>query len=459
MKKTDIEKLLREDLSKSAPDDFRSVQQRIIPREEEKCVEFAVEPAYAAQGADGQTGGERKNPLMRMLALGLAFLLTVSLAVVLIVQLLGGVSKIPAGYLVIDVNPSVEIFYDENGKVTQTEGLNRDGKTLLCDTQLTGKDYREAVEILFERCVRLGYFNSARDNNAVLVSANKNEGGFDDTRTAETQQRFTRLFSDQGMKGMVLTGVEETQALAAAAAAYGVDAQKYALIVAAKGLGVQIDEGEYSSVAVRDLYAWIEEKLEEAEDAEMLETSQQVQVEMEELFEDLAGEIQTLLTGLESVINAGNANDVNSGHRHQLQYEMLFGFTNELEDADTVGECRNLVERILRSLDEMRREEERAHPKNQDIVNLLHQAYGKVQVAFENVNEKISRIDYMGATPEEMDNARKDKFFGSYAPDDTEFDFESRWTEADDEDADDDFFSAWYSVKKDWKEYRANDLH
>ena len=38
---------------------------------------------------------------------------------------------------------------------------------------------KKAVDVLFDRCVLLGYFSAASETNAVLVSASKHEGGSD----------------------------------------------------------------------------------------------------------------------------------------------------------------------------------------------------------------------------------------------------------------------------------------
>lgn len=65
---------------------------------------------------------------------------------------------------------------------------------LLYGTELAGKNYEEAAEILFDRCVKLGYFSASRENNAVLVSASLSEGGKDEKMTLEMKKLLSEEF-------------------------------------------------------------------------------------------------------------------------------------------------------------------------------------------------------------------------------------------------------------------------
>jgi|GEM_PF-1363499 len=454
MKNQEIEKLIRDDLRQSAPDDFAAVRSRVTPRAEEKAVEFSRQPAYATQGAQGaQGGGAGKGLWKRLLAIGLAFLVLASAIIILITQFVGG-KKIDAGYFVIDVNPSIQISYDEDGIVTEAEGLNLDGKTLLVDTQLVGKDYGSAIEEVFDRCVTLGYFNASRDNNAILVSANKSTGGSDATLLDDVKQKFTSLFSGNGMQGAVLTGAEETQSLTQAAEAYGIDAQKYALITSALALGVSIDEAEYATLSISALYARIQEKITTQWLADVESIGQCLETELTSLFTVLEADLAAISAALQEV---ADSLDVLSAQLYLFYKDVVDGYLSAIDGEMTLIEKQLNAEMIMHTLDEMRRVGDGNSAQQESLVNLLHQTHGKMQLAMESIGKKMAKINYAKDDPEALDSARKDKFHAG-AHGESEFDFTSVWQEIQLVQTDEDFYSTWYAVKQKWKEYRVEDL-
>lgn len=56
----------------------------------------------------------------------------------------------PVSYISVDINPSIELTLNQLDRVTAAEGKNADGRMLLTDLDLTGKNYLEAVERLVE---------------------------------------------------------------------------------------------------------------------------------------------------------------------------------------------------------------------------------------------------------------------------------------------------------------------
>lgn len=88
--------------------------------------------------------------------------------------------------------------------------------------------------------------------------------------TAEMKKLLSEAFVSNKIPGVVITGVENP-ALSAEAAKYGIDAQKYELILAYLALGGKIKDSEYASVSVRELYAEIS-KLQKKNKIDKLET-------------------------------------------------------------------------------------------------------------------------------------------------------------------------------------------
>ena len=453
MKKQEIEKLIREDLSKSAPDDFSTLRGRMSNRATEEEVEFALQPAYVSQGG-GKITGAGKGLWKRLLAIGLAFLLLVSAGAILLVHLLGN-KKIDAGYFVIEINPSIQISYDENGIVTEAEGLNLDGKTLLTTTQLVGQNYQNAMDTVFNRCVALGYFNLARDNNAILVSANKSTGGTDANLSEEIKQKFTSLFASRDMQGAVLTGLAETQSLVQVAQGYGIDAQKYALIKTAQALGVTIEEEEYATISVSAIYGAIQEKTWAQVMADIEQLWQGLETESTALFASLKTDLEVISAQLETLRAEA---DILSAPRYQLYKEWIDGYLSGMTGEFSMMEKRIQAELIMHTLDEMRRAESGALAMSNTLINLLHQAHGRIQLALESINKKFAKINYVQGEPNALGGAREEKFQGGNLHGESEFNFVEVWQQTQAAQAEENFYSTWYEVKQKWKEYRVEDL-
>jgi hypothetical protein len=90
-----------------------------------------------------------------------------------------GTFKASNSYIVVDINPSVEIVTDDNGLVVRVTALNEDAKVLLVDVDLTGKTLDEAVDTLMNLAKELGYIG-LEEENAILFSVET-----DDQRTAQ----------------------------------------------------------------------------------------------------------------------------------------------------------------------------------------------------------------------------------------------------------------------------------
>lgn len=80
----------------------------------------------------------------------------------------------PYGYLVIDINPSLELIIDENQVVSYCRSLNSEGRLLL-ENCPEGKLLPVVLEWLLERSVSTGYLDPELEDNIVLVTLVESE--------------------------------------------------------------------------------------------------------------------------------------------------------------------------------------------------------------------------------------------------------------------------------------------
>lgn len=385
MKKSDIEKRLKSDLQSATPANFDAVWKRC--ERADVAVgglrESATEKTLVVAGAQGGTrriGGRSFG----FAALALAFVLAVAIIFGAAAGLFGGGSwKMSKGYLLLDINPSVEIDYDETGNVTGVVGLNNDGKVLLygLEDDLTGKTYEEVLATLFDRCIQLGYFSADYDTNAVLVSATSTDkGALDKEMTELVRTWLSEKFVDKKICGVAIAG-KENNSLKNEAAQYGVNIQKYELIceylALAKALGedVAIEESEYATISIRELYEEIEDLQEELDEWEI---GDNVSDRIESIIENLGEDIR-------------------------LDLEELEEYADEIENAKTFEECRACAENVKTALREI---EKRYH----EFGNEINGACREIDMAIENM-EKSERD--LKATVDDIFAWREEEYRGN----------------------------------------------
>lgn len=461
MKRSDIEKQLKNDLQAATPSDFDTLWAKCSATEPKQTreTESALALATARVGTNGANanGGNGRNGFgagrVRWIAILTAVILALGVFFGAAMGWFGG-GKLEKGYFIFDINPSVEVDYDENGNVTSAEGLNEDGKVLLCGVELVGKTYEEAAKALFEGCVKLGYFSAARQDNAVLVSATKEKGGADEEMTKRMKSLLADTFTEKKMCGVVITGVDDP-ALKDEAQSHGVDAQKYALIYAYLQMGGELAQADYATISIRELYKKIADKEEELEEAKCEELEK-------DIYGTVAEKIQEIIEKLEEQIDEtqalsaptfggghGGEHGEPQGNDYDMCLDALEDYADELEDARSEGEFKSFLSRLLATLDEMIRQERK------DILRGIFQdAHEQINEVLESYDIKVSELEKLGASAADQHAAREEKF--GKGSGENIFDWEEWLDEY--EEQKENLERSWYSRKNQWNEDRRKDL-
>ncbi len=427
MKNFKIEKQLKKELQNNSPTDFASVWVK-CEKNEGATYETSCDVAIA-KGFDCK----------RFFAVVLTGLLAVSLIIVALWQFVSTAPiKFAKGYFVLDINPSVEVCYDEDGTITSAKGLNDDGKVLLVGMDLVGKAYTEATEKLFMRCLSLGYFSVAREDNAVLATAVGENGKRDDVMTLAVKSALMDNFSKKKIKGVVIDGVA-TPELKTVAEKYGIDAQKYGLILSYFALGGELAETEYPKITIRELYVKIEEKKNEKKKEQMAQTEQVLFGFEQKLYQTLAEQIGGLVETLEVYLSLEDETQVKLD---ELQSAVL-----ELEKAEKQWKRKRIVDQILLLLDEVKELQTEILS-----ISLIESAKVSITVVYRFFEEAFYQLLKIRATPEQLSAVRLKKFsdYGEASED-----FDSKiWQEQHEI-----FFKeCWFDLKEAWENDRRQDF-
>lgn len=286
MKNKDIEKQIKNEIEAHSPS-FESVLSKCKKDTDNINKEKCLVPVTAGVPTRLQTS---RSVLKYVLPVALIAVLTI---IVIFMCLPQNTSQLSGGYFVIDINPSIEISYDKDGNVLAVTALNEDAEVLLYELNFNGKSYTEAIELIVDNCITLGYLSSQRDDNAILTTAISEQGVKDEIMTEKIRKVFSDTLTQKKVTGEVLTGVQDEE-LNKEAEKYGIDGQKLSLIQKYIDLGGEINEEQYSEITIRELYYSISQKEKDVK-AEKIDNLKNEAAQLEnELFDKIAQGLEGL---------------------------------------------------------------------------------------------------------------------------------------------------------------------
>ena len=144
-------------------------------------------------------------------------------------------------YLVVDINPSIELGLDKSNHVKSVSALNKDANSILFNQSLIGKSVDYALEQIMKAAIELGYLKNEEEPHNVLLTyvPVKNEG--------IDPEKLTTKVKDTLEKQRVIAEVEtlvSTESIRQAAKKLGVSAGKYIVLLEAHENGLDISPQE-----------------------------------------------------------------------------------------------------------------------------------------------------------------------------------------------------------------------
>ena len=216
----------------------------LLPRIQKSCAE-------AEQVAEALPMLRRRRaPLLRIAALAACFVLF--FAGIAVGRLLPGGEAMPAAeaetYLYMDVNPSVELQLDGEGRVVACEAGNEDAEALLGGLDLIGVERNTALAALLGSMYINGYLTP--ESNSVLLSVDTPDGEVSEEMLNEITEEIHAVFAGAEMDCAVIAQrVEVSEELMARAEEYGVSVGKMHLIEKMVGEGETPDEKDLAGLA------------------------------------------------------------------------------------------------------------------------------------------------------------------------------------------------------------------
>lgn len=104
-------------------------------------------------------------------------------------------------YVTIDINPSVELIVNKNEVVIYANALNEDAEVLLANLDLIGMPLDEAMDLIIQTAIELGYIDVDAEETFVSVSAISRDSEIGEQIKARVKEQINQAFRNRYMMG------------------------------------------------------------------------------------------------------------------------------------------------------------------------------------------------------------------------------------------------------------------
>ncbi len=189
----------------------------------------------------------------------MAVCLVAVFALVLGITMFGGESK-ASTIVSLDVNPSVQIEVDEDGKVIKALAMNDDAAEIIGTMDLSGSTLEVAVNAIVGAMVRAGKLSEIQ--NSILLSVNAKNAELEKQISDRLTAEVNKAMQESGLGAAILSqSVADDKELAALAEKYGITEGKAQLIKKILGLAPQYTFESLVGLTVNELNVIINSKV------------------------------------------------------------------------------------------------------------------------------------------------------------------------------------------------------
>lgn len=252
MNNKDIEKNLRASLSKHMPDVWDRV-------EEEISSDVVTEKELAIQSQTGGSfsGGESTGRSYKKLWISIiSFIVAVGVLLSILIPTLtnGKIVFSDGDSFYLDINPSVCVKLNGQGKVKSVNTLNVDAEALLQDKDLSsyvGLEPEDVVEDIFQIAIDKGYIEQTGQENAILFTSFLKDEKSNEMFLKKMGEKFDKGVNERGIACDFITkAYDKTYEIFAEL--LNISVGKYMFIKEAEGMGVIFDK-DYSNLSIKEI--------------------------------------------------------------------------------------------------------------------------------------------------------------------------------------------------------------
>lgn len=113
----------------------------------------------------------------------------------------GEVSAAEDAYVTIDINPSIELIVTPREKVIYANPLNEDGEVLLLNLNLIGLNVTEAIELILDEAINLGFIDPDSEETLVEINTISVNARIKEKIQAKVKEKVNEGFQNRGIMG------------------------------------------------------------------------------------------------------------------------------------------------------------------------------------------------------------------------------------------------------------------
>lgn len=163
----------------------------------------------------------------------------------------GGASE-AAAIIGLDVNPSIQLSVDDNGKVIEASAVNKDGEKILDDMSLAGTDMKVAANAIVGSMLQQGFLNDI--SNSILVSVQAKDSAKGTSLQEELSSSLNQYLGSYALSAAVMGQcITDDSEIAAFAAENGISEGKAYLIKTLAGSDSRLTEAGLLKLSTQEL--------------------------------------------------------------------------------------------------------------------------------------------------------------------------------------------------------------
>ncbi len=170
----------------------------------------------------------------------------------------GGASE-AAAIIGLDVNPSIQLSVDDNGKVIEASAVNKDGEKILDDMSLAGTDMKVAANAIVGSMLQQGFLNDI--SNSILVSVQAKDSAKGTSLQEELSSSLNQYLGSYALSAAVMGQcITDDSEITAFAAENGISEGKTYLIKTLAASDSRLTEAGLLKLSTQELILLASEK-------------------------------------------------------------------------------------------------------------------------------------------------------------------------------------------------------
>lgn len=232
--------------------------------------------------------------MQRKFIIGTLVLLILGLTVYFVTDFNGTNKKESTTYVNLMINPNIELELDQNDKVLDVSALNEEAEIVLYDMDLINKSYEEAIDVLIDELVELGYIIDGDFENRIIISVVDE----DDSKRERLEERtLNRVRENLESKEVyaVINYLDIGTELSKEAEELGISVGHMITIERASAMLENYDKEELLEMSIREIKSLVKEEIvnERTNDLNIEEQRQRLKQEARNRVNVQTSEIET----------------------------------------------------------------------------------------------------------------------------------------------------------------------